>query len=64
MSNKPDRLYLCDGYACDEKCAEKSKADWDAYNCHHTSDESHARNKCRRSRKWATYKEGAMVEVE
>jgi hypothetical protein len=26
--------------------------EWEAYECHHTQDENHARNKCRRERKY------------
>lgn len=61
MSN---RAYLCDGYGCDEKCAEKSPEEWAKHNCHHTIDEKHARNKIRRDRKWAVCEDGKLLEVE
>ena len=45
--------YLCDGKACSKKCAENMTVEeWEAYECHHTQDENHARNKCRRERKY------------
>jgi len=47
-----DYVYLCDGKACSEMCANKTKEEWDEYECHHTSDERHAKNKCRRARKF------------
>lgn len=60
-------LYLCDGCACDEMCAtKKTIEEWDAYECHHTSDEDHARNKCRRDRKFdnVNLPDGTVRRVE
>lgn len=54
MSQKP-YLYLCDGYGCDKQCAKTmTPEEWAEYDCHHTSNEKHARNKCRRTRKFNT----------
>ena len=61
MSN---RAYLCDGYGCDEKCAEKAPEEWAKHNCHHTIDEKHAKNKIRRERKWAMCEDGKLLEIE
>lgn len=55
--------YLCDGKACGKQCANLPKEEWDKHPCHHTTDESHARNKVRRARKFEHHKDG-MVEVE
>lgn len=41
-------LYICDGNACDKPCYGE---------CQHTSDESHAKNKVRRNRKFNMIKE-------
>lgn len=56
--------YVCDGHGCDKNCADMPKEEWDKYCCHHTTDESHARNKCRRNRKFTTSKNGEKFEVE
>lgn len=63
---EPDRnrAYLCDGYGCDEKCAEKTAEEWAKHECHHTLKEEHARNKCRRDRKWNYCGDGKMIEKE
>lgn len=42
-------LYLCDGEACDKNCPN--------VDCHHTIDETHAKNKIRRNRKFRMIKE-------
>lgn len=55
--------YLCDGKACSRQCANLSKDEWDKHPCHHTTDETHARNKVKRNRKFEHHKDG-MVEVE
>lgn len=62
--SKSNRAYLCDGYGCDEKCAEKTSEEWAKHECHHTIDEAHARNKIRRDRKWAVCEDGKLLEVE
>ena len=59
--------YLCDGMACSKKCAENMTVEeWEAYECHHTQDENHARNKCRRERKYNYFPdgEGGMCRIE
>jgi hypothetical protein len=63
---EPDgrRAYLCDGYGCNEKCAEKTADEWKRHNCHHTLNEEHAKNKCRRTRKWNVCADGKMIEQE
>lgn len=51
--SKNNYAYLCDGMACDRQCAKTmTPKEWAEYECHHTRDESHARNKCRRDRKF------------
>lgn len=60
---KTERAYLCDGKACGEMCANKTPEDWDKHPCHHTLDEKHAKNKCRRERKFVC-DHGKMMEVE
>ena len=56
--------YLCDGKACGKMCAETMTPEqWKKYECHHTFDESHARNKCRRKRK-IVYSNGKGIEKE
>ena len=50
-------LYYCDGKGCDRNCAEVGHAE-----CHHTSNENHAKNKCRRKRSFVN-KDGIYVEV-
>ena len=51
--------YLCDGKACSKMCAETmTPEEWKAYDCHHTQDEAHARNKCRRNRKYGYIPDG------
>lgn len=51
--SKNNYAYLCDGMACERQCARtKTPEEWAEYDCHHTRDESHARNKCRRERKF------------
>ena len=60
-----DRAYLCDGMGCDEQCALKKTVDeWEKYECHHTLNEAHARNKCRRNRKWVACQDGKLIEKE
>ena len=50
---KTERVYLCDGLGCDKKCAETmSEEEWKKYECHHTTDGKHAKNKIARKRKW------------
>lgn len=67
---KTDRAYLCDGYGCDKQCGSTLTAEeWKKYECHHTKDEKHARNKCRRSRIFKCHKTAdgvidSMFEVE
>jgi hypothetical protein len=40
-------------------CAETmTPEEWKAYDCHHTQDEAHARNKCRRNRKYGYIPDG------
>lgn len=68
MPKKIEYLYLCNGCACKEMCANKDPKDWENYECHHTSNEKFAKNKVRRDRKFKTitiddYTE-RMVEVE
>jgi hypothetical protein len=60
---KTERAYLCDGRGCKEMCANKTPEEWDKHPCHHTLDEKHAKNKCRRKRKFVCDK-GHMMEVE
>ena len=55
--------YFCDGRACDRQCADDPEA-WAKHSCHHTTDESHAKNKCRRTRKFEVDKSGDRFEVE
>ena len=50
-------LYICDGKGCDRNCAEVGHD-----MCHHTSDEKHAKTKCRRERKFVN-KQGIYLEV-
>lgn len=50
-------LYICDGTACNRNCAE---AGYDM--CHHTTNEKHAKTKCRRERKFVN-KDGLYLEV-
>ena len=51
-------FYLCDGKACNRNCAVNGFSE-----CKHTKDETHAKNKIRRERKFV--KEGGfMVEKE
>lgn len=64
MTKEYKRAYLCDGYGCDEKCAEKDPEEWKNHNCHHTIDEKHARNKIRRNRKWAMCEGDKLIEIE
>lgn len=55
---KNNYAYLCDGHACEKQCASNmSPKEWAEYECHHTRDESHARNKCRRDRKFNSTKD-------
>lgn len=53
-----EHLYLCDGKACDRNCAENGYAE-----CKHTHDESHAKTKCRRDRRFRA-EEGCLIEKE
>lgn len=55
-NSKAEYFYLCDGRACNRNCAEVGFAE-----CRHTQNESHAKNKIRRERKF-TYDHGFMVE--
>lgn len=48
----PKVAYLCDGMGCGEQCINMTHDQWAHYPCHHTFDESHARNKIRRERKF------------
>lgn len=50
-------LYICDGTACNRNCAE---AGYDM--CRHTTNEKHAKTKCRRERKFVN-KDGIYLEV-
>jgi len=59
-----NRAYLCDGFGCDERCGLKKPEEWAKYECHHTINEAHAKNKIRRHRKWRACKDGKFVEVE
>lgn len=57
--------YLCDGHGCKKNCADTlTEEEWAKYGCHHTKDETHAKNKCRRSRKMKMHKNGQWYEVE
>ena len=53
QAEAPKVAYLCDGKAC-ETCSDR---------CKHTFDESHAKNKIRRDRKFKC-ENGKMYEVE
>lgn len=59
---KTERAYFCDGKACHEQCANKTPEEWAKHPCHHTTDETHAKNKCRRKRKFVS-ENGKMMEV-
>lgn len=59
---KTERAYLCDGRGCKEMCANKTAEEWAKHPCHHTLDESHAKNKVRRNRKFVC-ESGKMMEV-
>ena len=61
---KNERAYLCDGRGCDKMCADTmTSEEWSKHYCHHTLDEKHARNKCRRTRRWACEK-GKFMEID
>ena len=58
-------VYLCDGRGCTVMCADtKTPEEWAKYDCHHTHDEAHSKTKCRRKRRFRTFKDGEMVEIE
>lgn len=60
--------YICDGCGCEEMCANKTKEEWMKHKCHHTTEETHAKNKRARDRKFEVHVEHdgtvAYLEVE
>ena len=55
--------YFCDGHGCPRQCADTmTPEEWEKHDCHHTREEAHAKNKCRRSRKFKVIK-GDYFEV-
>ncbi len=62
---KTERVaYLCDGYGCSRECGKSmTPEEWSKYTCHHTLDESHAKNKIRRNRKFKEMENGSRYEV-
>ena len=58
-----ERAYLCDGHGCDKNCGDMPAEEWQKHYCHHTKDESHAKNKVRRKRKWV-FDGGKFLERE
>lgn len=63
---KSERAYICDGRGCEKMCGEKlTPEEWEKYPCHHTLDEKHAKNKCRRKRKFEYFGDkNKFLEVE
>ena len=59
---KTERAYLCDGTGCAKMCANLPEEEWKKHPCHHTLDEKHAKNKCRRKRKFVL-DHGKMMEI-
>lgn len=59
-----ERIYFCDGHGCDKNCADTmSPEQWEKYECHHTTDKNHAKNKIARKRKFRC--DGSkMYEIE
>ena len=59
----PKVAYICDGQGCDKQCGNMKPEEWAKYPCHHTFDESHARNKIRRDRKFRCDRDPKTNEV-
>ena len=61
---KTERAYLCDGHGCKKNCADTMSTEaWEKYECHHTLDGNHAKNKVARRRKWQ-FQGGKFIEIE
>lgn len=61
---KTERAYVCDGHGCKKNCGDTMTPDeWKRYECHHTLDQNHAKNKIARKRKWE-FKHEKMFEIE
>lgn len=53
--------YLCDGRACKRMCADNGYGN---SSCRHTGDESHAKNKVRRDRKFRRVSDIYWEEID
>ena len=61
---KTERAYVCDGHGCPKNCADTmTPEEWKKYECHHTLDVNHAKNKVARKRKWSL-SGGKFMEIE